>query len=63
MNFQSSVLAAVLIVAVVAAQRGVLSPLAGPCQANPSNVVCINKYAAVIALPIRASGVFLIKIK
>lgn len=51
MNFQISVLATVLIIAVVAAQRGALSPLAGPCQANLSNVVCINKYAAVMPYP------------
>lgn len=38
-------------VAVVLAQRGVISPLASSCLPGNTHVVCINKYASVMPYP------------
>lgn len=52
MFISACVVTASCVLAIVAAQRGVISPLVSACGYNlPPSVVCINKYAAVMPYP------------
>ena len=51
MGYWTRLVTAICAAPIVLAQRGVVSPLARPCRPDLPNVICINRYAAVMPYP------------